>query len=310
MPISTKDNFQYSTPYIIKTSIISFLLFLESYFLVNTIVGYINRGEFFNIDYTLIATIVALMTAIAITFPLSIGAWNNWAQYLIVPAPLALGILTATVHMQPQQYLLAAFGFFLLCVAFLLPATTTKDNLIKFDPLLIFGRSVRGILFLYAILGGLLLFLNTQKGEDFNLVSKVGEFASEQVYNLVKPELSINPIADKVEEIFAGIYGNQPGLNQENIAEETTTILNSFGISQADETIQSSVGAQINRIIEPYKNFILPLMALLVFGLLEFAGVIARFLFLAVIKPVFALAKATSFLNIENNMVKQEQLKF
>lgn len=310
MPIATDTESPYDIPFIIKTSIITFLLFIESYFLVKEILYYINKGDFFKLDITLIAIIVALMTAIALTFSLSIGAWNNWRQYLLVPGPLAFGVFTATVHLQPRQYIIATFAFFLMCVAFVLPATATKDNLIKFDPILIFSRSVRGLLFAYSILAGGLLFLNTSQGEDFDLISKIGNFAGEQIFNIVKPELTANPITGKLEEIFAGIYGNKQGLNKENIAQETTTILEGFGITQTDETIQDAVVQQVNKLIQPYKNFILPLMALLVFGLVEFAGVFARFFFMALVRPAFVLARATSFIKVENNMVKQEQLKF
>lgn len=298
-----------STAFYIKTVFISFLLLIESNLLTREILIYISKRSFFSTDYNSWIIIIILLAAIAITIPLTTGAWSRISQYLIVPIPLTLGLIFAITFMNPKHIAAIALAFFLSSIAFMLFATDTKNKLIVFDPVIIFSRSIRSFMFMYAVLGGFLLFLNTSPGEDFNIIDSTVDIVSNQIVSFIKPQVQTESIGNRVTELIQKIYGQN--LNpQKNFNTETQSILNEFGISNIDKSIKDEINSAMTLALTPYKTFILPFMAIMVFALMEFLGFIARIVFFSSAKPLVSLAKSIGFLHIEMIQVEKEELTF
>ena len=75
-------------------------------------------------------------------------------------------------------------------------------------------------------------------------------------------------------------------------------------------SLKDTVTSQVNNIIEPYKRFINPIMALLAFGLLQFLGMIAYWIYNLTVDVVFWIAKKSGFLKVEKVPAEQEIIHF
>ena len=67
---------------------------------------------------------------------------------------------------------------------------------------------------------------------------------------------------------------------------------------------------QVNALIEPYKNFVHPIMSLLTFLLFSFYASLAHIIYILTVDILFLLAKKTGFYKVETIQVEQEQLTF
>jgi hypothetical protein len=68
--------------------------------------------------------------------------------------------------------------------------------------------------------------------------------------------------------------------------------------------------AQFNQAIAPYKDYIAPILALLVFTVIRFVGGIAGFAFEATVRPLFWLFKRIGFLHSNHTSVEKEEIGF
>jgi hypothetical protein len=72
----------------------------------------------------------------------------------------------------------------------------------------------------------------------------------------------------------------------------------------------SLIENQVNNLIVPYKDFLHPILAVLMFFLFQFYASITRWLFSLTVDPLFAIAKRLNFLKVETITVQKEELKF
>ena len=70
------------------------------------------------------------------------------------------------------------------------------------------------------------------------------------------------------------------------------------------------VEGEFNKLIAPYKDFITPVTALLVFALVRFIGSIANMVFDLTGRPVYWLFKKVGFLHVSHTTVEKEDIGF
>lgn len=304
---------KYTSFFYIKLGLVTSFLFFESFLLTTEIYKFVISGDFFSTNFSQFFSIVALMSALVLTIPLSIGAWNKSTEYLAVPIPLALGNLLALININPTYLLLIIIAMFLLFVGFLIPAVSTKDSLIKFNVYLIFSRTIKGVLFTYAILGGSLLFMSSKKGEDFNLVERIGHVISDQVYKFIEPTIDNNIVTSTISDIVSKLnLNNEVEINEEvNVQNNSNDkFINNLALEFKTPDPKPLIQESITKALLPYNSFILPIVSVLVFGLLQFLGTIASFVFAVLEKPIFYFAKRTNFLVVNHIQVEQEQISY
>lgn len=79
-----------------------------------------------------------------------------------------------------------------------------------------------------------------------------------------------------------------------------------YNLSYLEVNVKELVTTQINNVVEPYRNFFRPVMAIFVFLIFRFFGSIAYALYSILIRVVFHIAKKTGFIKIEKASVEQE----
>lgn len=258
----------YTTAQYIKTYVLAILLFFETLLLTNLIVNFVMSQNYFNLSTVFAVEVVLLMFLSIVTYSLTIGAWGKWIQYVIIPLPVSCAIFLSLVRFNFYNALtITAVVYLLLCYD-VYKAVKLKDLLIKFDPSYILRISTRGLLFIFSVLGGLVLVLNTTYTPN---VLNVGEKIA---------ELTDKPIRQM------------------------------YNVQHLDINLKDVIERQVNDVIAPYKNFINPIMAVLMFGLFRILGSVADFIFTSTINPIFDLAKRTRFFKTEKVMVEKEILKF
>ena len=301
--------------YHIKTFILTILLLVESLYLTILIGELVQSQNYFTMNFVFSLKIVGLMLAIIYTFSLTVGAWAKWEQYLIVPLPISIGIFLALFQTNLTYAMLIAVFAFVLLIFDIHRSTAIKNLLIKFDPKLILRFSTKGLLFIFSVLGGLMVILNSTYVEPINIGQKISEVAGEKVNEIVEEQFrqqvqeQISPLGitdlSEIDPSFAPVLEDL-GLSSDFLTNANDSVEpQDFGID-AKQIVES----QVNNIIEPYKNFVNPVLAVLMFALFQFYAFLAHLIFIATIDLVFWLSKTTHFFKTEKVPVEQERLRF
>jgi len=101
------------------------------------------------------------------------------------------------------------------------------------------------------------------------------------------------------------------------------SVLNSFGVSEipinfpssegitnnVTDAIKKSMSEQINKLVEPYRKYLAPTLALLVFGTLQIYGSVAYLIFSIISGPFLLLLKKLKFINIQKVQTEKEVIK-
>lgn len=256
-------------PWYIKTVAISIILFIETYILGTWIEEYIFKGDYFNITPTNTALINILITMviIVITYSLSIGAWDKFEQYLLIPIPVGLALTLILIKYNLYNGITAGLILTLLICYDIYKSTVLKKLLTKFEPKFILSPSIKGILMVFSLFAVLILLFSSAKTPltDLNIGERIAKFTKE-------------PITKSIPNI------QYLDIEPENIIEN-----------------------QINSMIVPYQSFLKPLMAVFVFLVFGFVGSLAYWVFVFLVYPMFYLARKTGFIKIEKVTVEQEK---
>jgi hypothetical protein len=265
-----------STAYYIKTSILALLLFIESLFLTHSLLEYIVSENYFFPEVTLVTKIAGLLLAILYTQALTAGAWHKNLQLLIVPFPLALGVAVVLLGTNNLYAQLSSLGTLLLMLLYIAKATHTMELLIKFRPKIIMVIPTKGVLFVFSFVAAALVLVNP-KTTNFDLGEKIGEIANTQVKQVIEGDAAISSIMQ-------------------------------FGMFDFD--IEKEVSSKVNDFIEPYKNLLTPLIAVLVFAMVRSLGAVVSLIYGFTVEGIFWFARKLGFFNVEVEQITRERLSF
>jgi hypothetical protein len=265
-----------SATYYIKAGLFSLLIFIESFILAQLIIGFVRNQDIFSVDLRYSAMVVAMMLLITYTFALTIGGWQKWEQYLIIIAPVILAVFLSTFPISPTYAVVITFGFGVLLSFDVYKSTRLKNLLLKPEPKMILRFSTRGLLFLFSVLGGVLVTLNVSAAEPLNIGQKVGEMTSGPIQTMLEGQ-----IPQEAQDLVEGTID-----------------------------YREVVETQVNALIEPYRNLVNPVIAILTFALFQVYASVAYLIYIITIDGIFWLAKKLKLFTVEKVMVEQEQLKF
>jgi hypothetical protein len=304
--------FEKGTTYFVKTGILVVLLFVESLLLTIQTLNYIKSIDYFTPALTVLLTIAGLMLAIIYTYSLTIGAWDRWEQFVIVPVPIAFGIFVTLSVINPF-YAVVASAVVLAWLSYeVLITTRIKAMLIKFNPKLILRLSARGLLLSFSGIAALMVFVNASNPNfEFDLGGILGKAANEYVQKIVSPKVpkdtdgtTINEeLGEKAIPIDPEVFGQLGGLRM-----DSNSTLGNLGFLNLD--ITETVTESVNSAISQYSHFVPPLLALIVFGIFQFLGFLTNIVFLLTVDILFAFAKKAGFFKIQTQTVEQEYLRF
>lgn len=249
------------------------------------------------------------MVLLFITFAISVGAWDTWVQYVVIPFPIASGVFVTLLPINSTHATLMAGAFLALLAYDVYKSTRIKDLLIRFEPSLILRFTTGGLMLLFSIYAGLLVILGTTGKEPLNIGKEISNTFGDNLDKAIQGQIQNsvqelpNDYLTQLDPSLAGMlqqFGLPTDLKDSSFLEPENLGINSKEI----------IETQVNTIVEPYKDLINPLMAILMFGIFQFYGAITALIFYILVKPVFWFAKKTGFLKVENITVQKELLKF
>lgn len=257
--------------YAIKALILVILLAFESYYLTTLFIDFVKNGNFFAPQLTFMASVVVFLLLISYTFTLTVGAWKTWEQYLIAPAPIALGIFLPILSINSNRAFTILIVSFLLMVMYVYASARVKDQMIKFNPVIVFRFAVKGILLIFSLLAAVLvLMLSAGDPKLLNIGDTIGELAQNYSENIIA----------------------QPNLE-------------GFVVN-----VKTPVSQQVSTMLEPYGNFVTPFIAVLIFALIRFLGGISHIFYIITIGVVIKIFTKMGFLHMYEVQVQKEEISF
>ena len=235
------------------------LLTAQSYFATNLLLSYVRSEDYFTPQWQTLAIISAVFLLILYTYTLTVGAWGKWEQYFVVPAPISGGIFLGLVVLNPTYAILVAAVSYTIITYDVWVSTNVSKRMIYFDPRTVLRFSNRGVLFAFALLAGVMTFLHPSiQRNQFDVSGEIAEIAQQQV------DTALESQAANVENTVESQLG-QTGF--------------SFEISNFNLDLRDTVKSEVDKIIAPYREFIPPLIAFLVYFLIRFLGGLSNFVF-------------------------------
>lgn len=269
----------------VKKIIFPIALYIVTLFIGKTILQPILSQNYFtfSINYGLHLCILLYIGSLICT--LSIGLWDKWEQYIFVVLPMALSAATVTAYYN-IELAIYSFGIFILLVGYgAIKSTQLMNNLIKFSPSAVLRETINAYMFSCAVLAGILVFATTTNVLSFNIGKKISEVAAKPVTKLIESE---------IQNSLGGLVPFPEGIS----------------ISTDSLDISTLIEDKVNSMVEPYHNFILPILALLIFAMIQFYATITGFIYGLTIDIIFALFKALNFYRVEIKTVEKQVLKF
>ena len=136
--------------------------------------------------------------------------------------------------------------------------------------------STRGLLFLFSVLGGVLLLVNAGQYRPVNIVEELTSAME-------------NPLQQIMESQVPG--------------EAQPFLTGPLDVREFAET-------QLTRWLDPYERFMQPIMAALTFLFFQFFASVTYLIFALTVNPIFWMATRAGFFKVEGTQVLQEQLRF
>jgi hypothetical protein len=263
------------------------------------------------------AKVILTMAALTLTFALSMGAWNKWEQYLIVPVPILLAVSVTLLSYSTVYTAIVGAVFAVILILDVHRSSRLREVMVEFQPKLILRLSGRGILLVFSILGGLLVILHSAKIEQrLNIGEKISEWVEQPIKNMVS-----NQLETQVREETFYLQGEQE-VDLSNVNPTLRPILESMDLQKllsedvnTDELVQeadfgSAIEKGINDALAPFQNFIQPIMAVLVFALYQFYAAIAYMIFMVTVNPLVSLGVKVGLFKKEEIQVTKEIVRF
>lgn len=268
-----------TSSYYIKSFTLMVLLAVESYFLTSAILNFAQSLNYFGIDTNFYINVILLMITIIATLSLTIGGWDKWMKFVIFPLPISLGIFASVFSYDlTNSLILFLLAFALLCYSVQISALA-KNQFIKVNANQVLANSFKSVSFVFSLTAGLLVFFTVKgQGASFSLGN-----------------------------IFFNSFGKQIKQTIES------NMLAQFGPSfnlTANIDLNMIIPKTIDQFTAPFKEFIPPIMALVVFGLFKLLGMVAEIISSFINPALFLILKKTGFLKVTLTQVTKEDLSF
>ena len=309
-----------NSAYYIKTFSLTLIIFVISYFLTRTIAEPIKNQDYFSFSAEYAAKIILLMLGNLYAFSLTVGAWNKWEQYLVVSIPVSIAIFFAIFSISPAYALILSFLAGVLLSLDVYKSTRISALMVRFDPKIILRLSTSGLLFVFSIVGGVLVILYSVVAPEFNIGREVSSLVEKPLRSIVETQLRNNLEQQLIPLNLTG---------KETTNSNVEDLLKQFGLELDVEEMQNSVNEteiteqivqnldvkgivekEVNGFVGPYKNLVHPILAVLMFALFQFYAAIALFFYVITVDGVFWIARKTGFFKSTEIDVKKEILKF
>ncbi len=193
-----------------------------------------------------------------------------------------------------------------------------KDNLTVLKIRHSARNAVTGFLFVVSVFAGFSVLLVSEQVLSIDVGQKVADITEKPIKEAVMQGYE-NEITKKTDQAEV-----------QNVREKNPqvilTVLESLGITDIfsnlstnneesfgnsiSGSIKKSVANKVNDVVEPYRKFFSPTLALLVLGIFQIYSWISYILYSQIINLILIILKKTKFVRIEKETIEREVLRF
>jgi len=302
-----------TTAFYVKTSIISTLLFAESFLLSGLIISFVNSQKFFAPSWYFMVLVVLLIFLLSVTNALIVGSWDKWEQFVFGPLPISLGLFINTFPINSAYAVVIFLMAYVMLFYEIILASQLKKQMLVFNPRLVLKFTTKGLILVYSLAAALLVIITAGRQPDINIGNRVGEFVDQyftpQINTKLNTSVQEGLTPEQMERLSA--FGLDPSKFEYAQESDVPYVLDNFAnVAVPELSLKGTVAKEVNKLVEPYKRFVNPIMALLVFGLIQFLGTVAYLFYSLIIDLVFWLAKKANVFIVEKVPAEQEILHF
>lgn len=259
-----------STTFILKSAVLALALVFESFMAVVTIFEFVAAQNYFSFDWKQLIMLGVWFLLLLWTHSLTVGGWGKWEQYVLVPFPIALGIMFGLFPLDQGWAVLGGLGAFLFLSFAVFQAGGLKNALVKFRSGIVFGPTTKGILLVFSVLAaGLVLMYASEPGQEIDVTEKFSDFAV-----------------------------------------ENSSMFLPVGLPLSQAALKQIIEVEFNRMIAPYQDYVHPVIAFVVFTIIGFVGSLAGLAFSLTSGFVLTGFKRVGFLRVYRSTVEKEEIGF
>ncbi|MFA6981619.1 MAG: hypothetical protein WC243_01175 [Patescibacteria group bacterium] len=260
----------------IKIAALFVALLIESTALTITLIEYATMGNL-TPPIIIFVRIALFMLILLYTHTLTVGAWGDWEQYVIGPVPIAAGIFIGLSTVNPAHARNAAALSLLFLLYFTLRSLALNNLLIRFVPGITLRKATTGILFVFSVVCASVVLVDPHGKHVVSLEKMVTETIVKQAEGFALRDMSPNSV---------------------------------IGPMGTPISLREKLHQDLNDVIKPYRNAIAPIMAVLVFSMMEAVGTVVFVFYMITADGVLWLARKLRIIKVEFIPVQQERPSF
>lgn len=292
--------------YYIKPLALLFLLFVETVFATQLISDFVEVQNYLAVSIEYMLGVAVLYFVIAITFTFLLCSDHKSLLYVVTPAVVVLGMSLPLASFD-IRYVAGFLGIcFLFMVMEIYKAQQFKHLLVKNNYALIFKMAIKTLLTAIGLASALIIMLTPSMGQ-YNFGKKVAELVAAPVQKALEDQLGTSGSSIDLNSIYQSQGTSKEAVNAQIKQMGIPIDLEALDKGETPKIdFATIIESKVNTVVEPYKMFIRPLIAMLVYGLFHFIGSIAVFFYGFLVGPIFALAAKLGIVKVERIMVEKE----
>jgi len=292
---------------------VSFILVLR------TVSEFVQRQEYFSISTPFSTSLIGYLL-LSICILAVISQTLQKTQEIIFPSLIIY--IFSFIFLSNYKFKEALIGSSVVFLIFLYGIRRTfflKDNLTKLKVRHSARNTVNSFLFVVNVLAAFSVFLVSEHVSSINVGQRVADITEKPIKEAVLKEYEGNTENINIAEMqnykesdsqlltvlkslgITGTLFEEPKPNDEKTQE---------GLGNISNSIKNSIAKKVNDIVEPYRRFFSPTLALLVFGIFQIYSWITYILYSQLINLIFLILRKTHFVKVEKVPAEKETLSF
>jgi hypothetical protein len=233
-----------------------------------------------------------VVLALAVVFSFLLCTENKMILFAVLPVVATLSIVLTLFEYTSVYILVFGVIALLFLIMEIYKVTQYEKVFVNFNYKIIFSTCVKTFLTLICLTSAVMVLLNPAV-KLFDVGNKVADLVADPLQKA---------LGDQLNGMDGGSISNDQ-LNQ--IAQQYGLALPT-GDSQAQISFHDIISQRVNQELEPYKIFVQPIIAALVFSIFQFAAWLAMLVYGLVIASIFKYAKEFGLVRSEKVMVEKE----
>lgn len=297
----------------IKSIILGIACFVVMWLAFNSINTVIQTSNYISPNSDVLVLVGLLILIGLYITSINIGASTGIIKYIMGPLPVVASGALVFAKLQLESILIFSGLAYLILISGIYNASKFKDLLVKFESKLILRQPIRSVILIVALYSGVAAYNHVSIPQNMdtiimrieNFVGNIYDQAAGQIIDQQTKELGSTFGMGSIDSETAASLKDQYGISvdEANLQVQQT-------LDNTKSEIKSQAMKKITDMIDQYKAIIPFILALLIFGVIQFVGEVVYVLYYLTINSIFKLAKAAGFIKLEYVDIKKEIISF